>query len=602
MYPMKKFSVALIALFLSICTYAQDPALAPFYHGVASGDALTDKVILWTRVTPDIPGTLTVEWLIATDTLFTDIVNSGTATTDSSKDYTVKVDATGLQPDTWYYYIFKHEGQNSLIGRTRTLPDGNTERIRLAVASCSNYTSGDYFNAYLSIARRNDIHAVIHLGDYIYEYPGGGLSGEGIPILPNTETTTLDKYRARYSTYRLDPSLRRLHQQYPFYTVWDDHETANNSWSGGAENHTQGSEGDWQVRKQAGQQANFEWLPRREKAQGDFSIYQTFNFGNLADLIMLDTRLEGRDEQASSAGGYQDTNRTILGTTQRTWLLDELSNSQAKWKIIGQQVMFAPLIQTTFTNDMWDGYEGDRNRIINHVMNNSIDNVVVLTGDIHSSWANDVPQEGVNYNASTGAGSAFVEFICSSITSGSGGFNLNAQTVQLLAPHVKYLNLTNRGYLVLDIDSNRAQSDWTYVSNIDNAVFTESTPVSWYVNQGERHVREASAPATGYANAAPFAPLNRDTTNVSVGEISNTLNVTVYPNPFGSAIFIRVNNLHEKNLEVRVYNVLGKLVKETTVPSMPTISMDLSDLKQGAYLLTVAAGNAEFKSTIVKMQ
>jgi len=599
---MKKFSVTLIALLLSICTFAQDPALAPFYHGVASGDALSDRVILWTRVTPDVPASLTVDWLIATDTLFTDIVNSGTTTTDSTKDYTVKVDATGLQPDTWYYYIFKHEGENSLIGRTRTMPVGDNTHIRMAVASCASIGSGDYFNAYLSIARRNDIHAVVHLGDYMYEYAGGGLTGTGIPILPNTETTTLDKYRQRYATYRLDPYLRRLHQQYPFYTVWDDHESANNSWEGGSNNHTPGVEGDWQVRKAEAKQANFEWLPRREQAPGDYTIYRTFSIGNLADLVMLDTRLEGRDEQATNSAGYQDTNRTILGTTQRAWLLDELSGSQAKWKIIGQQVMFAPLIATTFTNDMWDGYEGDRNRIVNHVMNNNIENVVVLTGDIHSSWANDVPQKGVSYNAGTGAGSAFVEFICSSITSGSGSFNLNAQTVQLLAPHVKYLDLTKRGYLVIDIDSNRAQSDWTYVSNIDNAVFTESTPVSWYVNKGERHVREASAPVTGYVNSAPFAPLNRDTTNVSVRETSNTLNVTVYPNPFGSAIFIRVNNLHEKNLVVRVYNVLGKLVKEKIVPSTPTISMDLSDLKQGAYLLTVAAGSAEFKSTIVKMQ
>ncbi len=598
---MKKFSIAIIALLLSICTYAQDPALAPFYHGVASGDALTDRVILWTRVTPDAPGTLTVEWLIATDTLFTDIVNSGTTTTDSTKDYTVKVDATGLQPDTWYYYIFKHEGENSLIGRTKTLPVGDNTRIRIAVASCASIGSGDYFNAYLSIARRNDIHAVVHLGDYMYEYAGGGVTGTGIPILPNTETTTLDKYRQRYATYRLDPYLRQLHQQYPFYTVWDDHEAANNAWWGGAENHSSG-EGDWQVRKQAAKQANFEWLPRREQAPGDYTIYQTFNIGNLADLIMLDTRLEGRDEQASNSAGYQDTNRTILGTTQRDWLLDELSNSQAKWRIIGQQVMFAPLIATTFTNDMWDGYEGDRNRIINHVMNNDIDNVVVLTGDIHSSWANDVPDPDANYNAGTGAGSAFVEFICSSITSGSSSLNLNAQVVQLLAPHVKYLDLTKRGYLILDIDSNRAQSDWTYVSNIDNAVFTESTPVSWYVNKGERHLREASTPVTGYVNDAPFAPLNRDTTNVSVGKISNTLNATVYPNPFGNSISIRVNNLPEKNLVVCAYNVLGKLVKEVTVPFAPTLSMDLSDLKQGAYLLTVAAGNAEFKSTIVKMQ
>lgn len=598
--PMKIYFPLIHALLFSFSLFAQDPALAPFYHGVASGDALADRVILWTRVTPDAPGMLTVDWMIATDTLFTNIVNSGVTTTDSTKDYTVKVDATGLQPDTWYYYIFKYEGKNSLIGRTKTLPTGDNAHIRIAVAACASIGSGNYFNAYLSMARRNDIHAVVHLGDYMYEYPGGGTIGTGIPILPNTETTTLDKYRQRYATYHLDPYLRQLHQQYPFYTVWDDHEVANNSWAGGAENHTQGSEGDWQTRKQAAIQANFEWLPKRQKAPSDFSVYQTFSIGNLADLIMLDTRLEGRDEQATSNAGYQDTNRTILGATQRAWFLNELDNSQAKWRIIGQQVMFAPLIATTFTNDMWDGYEGDRNRIINHVMNKNIENVVMLTGDIHSSWANDVPQEGVNYNAGTGAGSAFVEFICSSITSGSGSFNLNAQTVQLLAPHVKYLDLAKRGYLVLDIDSNRVQSDWTYVSNIDNASFTESTPVSWYVNRGERHLREASAPVTGYVNSAPFAPLNRDTTNVSAHSVSNTMDVRVYPNPFDNSILVRVNKFEEKDFVMRLYNVLGKMVKEEIVPAAPTTKLDLHGLAQGAYLLSVQNGSTEFRTTIVK--
>lgn len=598
---MKKSFPAIPALLFSISLFAQDPALAPFYHGVASGDALTDRVILWTRVTPDVPGTLTVEWLIATDTLFTDIVNSGTTTTDSTRDYTVKVDATGLQPDTWYYYIFKHEGKNSLIGRTRTMPDGNTERIRLAVVSCSNYTSGNYFNAYLSIAQRNDLHAVVHLGDYIYEYAGGGLSGMGIPILPNTETTTLDKYRQRYATYRLDPHLRRVHQQYPFYTVWDDHETANNSWWGGAENHTQGSEGDWQTRKQAGKQANFEWLPKREIAPGDYTNYNTFSLGNLADLIMLDTRLEGRSEQVgvTNTSALQDTNRTILGSAQMTWFKNELNNSTARWKIIGQQVMIAPLkvFGVIVNADQWDGYQADRDRVINHVLNNTIENVVFLTGDIHSSWASDIP--GPSYNASTGAGSAFVEYVCTSITSGGSPFPVDPKP---LNPHIKYAELTKRGYLILDIDSNRTQADWVYVSSIDNPSFTESNDASWYVNAGERFLREASGPATGYVNSAPFAPLSRDTSNVSIASLGNTLNAIVFPNPFEGSVLIRLNNVPEKNLVLRVYNVVGKLVKEAIVPATPLTKFDLAELAKGSYLLTVQAGNTEFRTTIVKIQ
>jgi len=213
-----------------------DPALRPFYHGVASGDPLSDRVILWTRITPDVDGPAQVSWIIAKDPSCTQIVNSGIVTTSQEKDYTVKIDATGLEANAYYYYRFTHQGKNSLIGRTKTAPNTSVNSLRFAIASCANYQQG-YFNAYAHLAERNDLDAILFLGDYIYEYPakGYGYSEKvGREHIPEQETVTLNDYRIRYSFYRLDPDLRRVHQVHPFIGIWDDHETANDSWPGGA--------------------------------------------------------------------------------------------------------------------------------------------------------------------------------------------------------------------------------------------------------------------------------------------------------------------------------------------------------------------------------
>lgn len=591
------FAALLFAL--PFVSFAQDPALKPFYHGVASGDALSDRVIIWTRIS-DTTGTISVNWKMATDTALCAVVQSGAATTDASKDFTVKVDVTGLQPGTWYYYQFTIDGKTSLVGRTRTLPTGNSAHFRAGVVSCANYGTGTYFNAYLSLARRNDVHAVIHLGDYIYESGQGGSSGTGVLILPDHEIITLDDYRQRYNSYRLDPYLRLIHQQYPFYTVWDDHETANNAWEGGAGGHTPGTEGNWEDRKAAGKQANFEWLPKREQAPGDYTIYRTFNIGNLADLIMLDTRLEGRSEQVSLTDqtALQDPNRTILGATQMQWFKDQLSNSTARWKIVGQQVMIAPLELAGFilNADQWDGYQADRTRVVDHVLNNNIENVVFLTGDIHSSWASDIP--GPNYNASTGVGSAFVEYVATSITSSGSPIALDPT---LFNPHIKYSELTQRGYLILDLDSNRAQSDWVYVSSITNAAFTESEAASWYVNEGERFLREASSPVSGYINSAPLAPSSTEPIIcVGIDAIADGKLITVIPNPFNGNFSVRINQQMNAPVSVKLFNTMGTMVFHKTFARHHEIAVNEPSLPAGAYLLMVESGEVRMKATVVK--
>ncbi|MBI3259327.1 MAG: alkaline phosphatase D family protein, partial [Ignavibacteriae bacterium] len=315
-----------------------DSKLKPFYHGVASGDPLDDRVILWTRVTPETDGVIEVKWKIATDTLLRNVVLSGNTTTDESKDYTVKVDAIGLKAATTYFYGFEAFGRKSLTGRTRTAPIGSVEHLRFAVVSCSNYQQG-FFNAYGRIAERKDLDAIIHLGDYIYEYAEGeyGYSKEvGRGHRPKNEAISLTDYRIRHSFYKLDPDLRRAHQQHPFIPIWDDHESANDSYKDGADNHDSTKEGSWNDRKYSSQQAYFEWMPIRPQSNSN-KIYRKISYGNLLDLILLDTRLEGRDKQLGTidtahqrvidTSVWKSSNRTILGDEQCNWFFDKLQHS-----------------------------------------------------------------------------------------------------------------------------------------------------------------------------------------------------------------------------------------------------------------------------------
>ncbi|HEY0261506.1 MAG TPA: alkaline phosphatase D family protein, partial [Chitinophagales bacterium] len=329
-----------------------NPAYEPFYHGVASGDPLTDRVILWTRITNTNSFTDTVDWEIATDTAFANIVNSGTVVTDTSVDFTVKVDATNLQPNSWYFYRFKGHGRYSVMGRTKTAPTSGVDNLRFAVMSCAQMPNG-FFHSYRDVVNRNDVDAVLFLGDYYYEYN----SNSSVPgdttrnSYPALQPITVADYRLRNSQYKLDEDLRECHRQFPWVMVWDDHEVANDGWMDGAQNHDSTTQGNFDLRKMASHKAYFEWMPIRDVVPNDDSlIHRTLHYGNLADVIMLDTRYEGRDKQVP---GYlvnvkdstlNDTTRTIMGATQRAWFLDQLNTSSATWKIIGNQVMIAPLI------------------------------------------------------------------------------------------------------------------------------------------------------------------------------------------------------------------------------------------------------------------
>ncbi|MGE8531179.1 MAG: alkaline phosphatase D family protein [Acinetobacter guillouiae] len=334
-----------------------------FEHGVASGDPLQDRVILWTRLTPnDSSARLQVTWEIALDDQFKQIIKTDKVTTAKAQDFTVKVDATNLKPDQRYFYRFSFGNKVSPVGQTKTLPI-NPSKVSFAVCSCANYPAG-YFYVYREMAKQ-DVDVVIHLGDYIYEYGQGGYATEDAVKLGRTlaadnnqEIIKLDDYRKRYALYRKDKDLQTLHHRHPFIVIWDDHELANDTWREGAENH-QANEGAFFDRKLAALQAYFEWMPIRPISANDhLNIYRQFDFGSLVQLTMLDTRILARDKQleytdyiTASGMDFQrfqtdltNQNRTLMGYTQREWLQQKLAQSKATWNVLGQQVLMGKIL------------------------------------------------------------------------------------------------------------------------------------------------------------------------------------------------------------------------------------------------------------------
>jgi alkaline phosphatase D len=449
----------------------------PFQHGVASGDPLSDRVILWTRVSPlqnRLRESIRTDWWISRDPLGLDVVAGGRTEALPERDFTIKLDPAGLEPGTDYYYGFMTRTGLSPTGRTRTLPIDSVDHVRIAFASCANYPNG-YFNAYACIADRDDIDVVLHLGDYLYEYAnaeyGDGTELDRIPD-PIHETIDLEDYRRRHATYKSDPDLQAGHARHPWITIWDDHEVADNARKDGAHNHDS-SEGDWQNRKLAAIRAYYEWMPIRELPTG---LFRSFRFGDLADLVLLDTRLHGRDEQTTPRDqqAARDPSRTLLGVDQTGWLLDLLSESKARgarWRVVGQQVVVAPFTdgESVFNPDSWDGYRENRRQVLEHLEREEIDNVVFLTGDVHSSWGFDIPPPlgaGQTYDPETGAGSRAVEFVAPAVSSPAAGTFASRSKllsgIEQRLPHLRYMNLDDHGFVILDLTPARARAEFVY--------------------------------------------------------------------------------------------------------------------------------------------
>jgi alkaline phosphatase D len=484
-----------------------------FTHCVASGEPAATSVLLWTRYVASAEARLT--WQVSETENFGKPVAEGNVTASASRDWCAKGVATGLQPDRWYFYRFlAPDGTASPVGRTRTLPEGPSASFRMAVFSCSNFGFG-WFNAYGHAAEANDCDLAVHLGDYIYEYargnyPSAAQTDPARVLAPANEIVALTDYRLRYATYRADPDLQRLHQVLPMIAVWDDHESANDSWTGGAENHQPETEGDWQVRKAAAKQAYREWLPVADTA------YSAYQVGSLATLFRLDTRLEGRDQQfrleqvMESAkdpqalmaalgkfrdGAWADPDRQLLGEAQEAWLAEALAKSArggTQWQVLLQQVLMGNLrTPKNFADqlgglpdfvrqrlaaaaaaseaglpsnmDAWDGYPAARARVFKAALDANA-NLVVLAGDTHNAWAFDLAHEGTPVGVELGGNSVSspgFETYLTFVKPDTLAAALVAENEQL-----KWADTAQRGYMMVELTPARATTEYRFVAGI----------------------------------------------------------------------------------------------------------------------------------------
>lgn len=494
-----------------------------FVHGIASGDPLPDRVVLWTRVTPSPEaspgsgrgGAIAVRWEISRDSGFTSIVSSGAITTDATCDHTVKIDATGLSPSTDYYYRFSAEGAVSPTGRTRTAPAAGIDpgRLRFGVVSCSNWEAG-YFASYRHLADRDDLDAIVHLGDYIYEYGRGEYARPSGPVRshqPEHSIVTLTDYRVRHGQYKTDPDLQVLHARLPWIVTWDDHESADNAYADGAENHDPTTEGDWHTRFDAARTAYLEWMPIRVTEPG--RLYRRLQFGTLAELSMLDLRTY-RDAQITPVSEWRaidDPARSITGETQMRWLTSGITTSSAQWTLIGNPVMIAPILVppldpqssraitellglpasgVPYNVDQWDGYAADRHRLLDAIAANRRD-TVFLTGDIHTSWSADLPREPAHYPA---GGISGTEMVVPSVTSNNFDEILGVpprtasvaieNVLTAANRHLTYVELDSHGYGVFEVTSHAAQMDWYFLRDITDPTSAVSYATSRVVAAG----------------------------------------------------------------------------------------------------------------------
>ena len=492
------------------------PALAQgakgFTHCVASGEPGPNQVLLWTRYASADEAAL--KWELAEDADFARIVVQGDATASPANDCCARAWAKGLKPGQWYFYRFVAPGgEKSPVGRTKTLPVGKVDKFRIAVFSCSNYGFG-WFNAYGHAAEAGDFDLVLHLGDYFYEYKRGTYPDEkeGLAerLLPIDEAVTLSSYRERFSTYRNDPDLQRLHQLYPVITMWDDHEVANDAWKDGAENHQSETEGPYAVRETVAEKAYREWLPVSE---ADWAQYE---IGKLATLFRLETRHVARDkpfdlgdlmkgkrgpelEAALTAfrdGAWRDPARTLMGAEQEAWLASSLKASTRAgkpWQILAQQVIMGqtgfgkdliggmtkdvdPAMRARilaanraqqsgipYAMDMWSGYPAARERLYQAALNANA-NLLVLAGDSHNAWAFDHSYAGEAVG---------VEMAGQSVTSPGFEHYLGwikpdalARDVMAASPSLKWCDTSQRGYLAVELTPKAATGEWRFLQTI----------------------------------------------------------------------------------------------------------------------------------------
>lgn len=463
----------------------------PFTLGVASGDPTPDGVVLWTRLAPDpLRGggmpleNVEVEWVVAEDERLSRVIRRGTAVAVADLAHSVHVEVSGLAPDRWYWYQFRVGGEASPLGRTRTAPrfEEQPRSLRFAFASCQHYEQG-FYTAYRHMAAE-DLDLVFHLGDYIYEYSG---VRDQVRFHTYREIETLDDYRNRLALYKTDPDLQAAHAAFPWVVTWDDHEVDNDY--AGAISENNDPEDAFLRRRAAAYQAYYEHMPLRRSSMPrgpEALIYRSLSFGRLAQFYVLDTRQYRTDQPcgpqrvAPPCPASLDPNATILGAEQRRWLLDQLSNSTARWNVLAQQVLMAPMDlaegeEKRYSMDKWSGYAADRKLLLGHFASGRTRNPVVLTGDIHSNWVVDLKADPDDPTSPTVA----TELVGTSISSGGDGVDLSERNAAILAenPQIKFHN-GQRGYVSLELAADRLTAHYRivpYVSQPDAPLLTRAS-------------------------------------------------------------------------------------------------------------------------------
>jgi len=465
----------------------------PFVAGVASGDPTRNGIVLWTRLIPDPKterdwqrGAVSVEWQISSDERMEKIVRRGNVPASPDFGHSVHVDVTGLDPNRWYWYRFRSGAAESPIGRTKTAPSSNTDRIRFAFASCQQYQGG-YYTAYKNMVHE-DIDAVIFLGDYIYESRGG----TGARQVTAAEPRTLAEYRDRYALYRSDENLRESHRLFPWIVTWDDHEVQDN-YANDVPKDSQPRE-DFLVRRAAAYQAHYEWLPMPKASipKGpNEQMYRTLPFGPLANFIVLDGR-QYRSDQPCGDGNKAPcaeflAERTMLGSPQEQWLDRELRASRSQWNILANQVRMAVVDQgpensAAYAMDAWSGYESARRRMMTNLKNARVQNPVVITGDIHSHWVCDLKEDYTSEKSPVVA----TELIGTSISSGGDGSDTTATGQLQLSknPHVKFYS-NQRGYVRCEVTPKSLTADFRVVEKVSVPDSPVSTRASFVVENGK---------------------------------------------------------------------------------------------------------------------
>ena len=476
---------------------------SPFTLGVASGDPSPTGVVLWTRLALDplnggaMPRRpIEVQWQLATDDRMTRVVRSGKTLASPEWGHSIHVEVNGLQPHRWYWYQFRAGNELSAIGRTRTFPAGQSavDRLRFAIVSCQQYEQG-YYTAFDHMADE-DLDLVMHLGDYIYENPG---TDNRVRKHVGGELMTVDDYRNRYAQYRSDPALQAAHAAFPFIVVWDDHEVDNNY--AGLHQEAGAPIEQFALRRAAGYKAYYEHMPLRRTSlpRGALlQLYRPFIYGNLASIFMLDTRQYRTDQPCGDnvkppCEGVHDPKATLLGAAQERWLMDSLQRSRTGWNLLAQQIPVARLDRVPgpdrgYSMDKWDGYEASRSRLLQFLGARKPSNPVVLAGDVHNNWVNDLRMKVDDPKAPIIA----TEFVGTSITSGGDGSNMS-KLMQAMASENECVRFCNdqRGYVRFELKAQELRADFRVLDYVTRPGSPVRTRASFVVEDQQPGVKEA---------------------------------------------------------------------------------------------------------------